>query len=79
MAKHYNSKAKHMNFQVRDLILRKVTGAAKDPSQGKLGPNREGHYMITSWQRKGTYHLETLNGQKLHYPWNIEHLKKYYQ
>ena len=48
MAKHYNSKAKHMNFQVRDLILRKVTGAAKDPSQGKLGPNREGHYMITS-------------------------------
>ena len=48
MAKHYNSRAKRMNFQVRDLILRKVTGAAKDPSQRKLGPNREGHYMITS-------------------------------
>ena len=48
MAKHYNSRAKHMNFQVRDLILRKVTGAVKDPSQRKLGPNREGNYMITS-------------------------------
>ncbi|XP_023884062.1 uncharacterized protein LOC111996333 [Quercus suber] len=30
-------------------------------------------------QRKRTYHLETLDGQKLHHPWNTKHLKKYYQ
>ena len=79
MAKHYNSKVKHRDFQVGDLVLRKVTGATRDPSQGKLGPNWEGPYRITSWQRKGTYHLETLDGQKLHHPWNTKHLKKYYQ
>ena len=39
MAKHYNSKVRHRDFQVGDLVLRKVTSATRDPSQGKLGPN----------------------------------------
>ena len=39
MLKHYNSKVRHRDFQIGDLVLRKVMGAAKDPSQGKLGPN----------------------------------------
>ena len=65
MAKHYNSNVRHRDFQVGDLVLRKVMGATRDPSQGKLGPNWEGPYRIVSWQRKGTYHLETLDGQKL--------------
>ena len=39
MSKHYNSKVRHRDFQIGDLVLRKVMGAAKDPSQGKLGPN----------------------------------------
>ena len=79
MAKYYNSRVQHRDFQVGDLVLRKVIGAVRNPTQGKLGPNWEGPYRVTSWQRKGTYHLETLEGQKLPYPWNIEHLRKYYQ
>ena len=79
MVKHYNSRVRHRDFQVGDLVLRKVTGITRDPSQGKLELNWEGPYRITSWQRKCTYHLETLDGQKLHNPWNIEQLKKYYQ
>ena len=78
MAMHYNSRVIHRDFQVRDLVLRKVMGASRDPTQGKLGPNWEGLYKITLWQRKGTYHLETLDEQKLHHPWNTEHLRKYY-
>ena len=39
----------------------------------------KGPYRITSWQRKDTYYLETLDGLRLHHPWNIEHLNKYYQ
>ena len=79
MAKHYNNKVRHRDFQVGDLVLLKVMGTARDPSQGKLGPNWEGPYRIASWQRKGTYHLEMMDGQKLQYPWNTEHLRKYYQ
>ena len=79
MSKHYNAKIRHRDFQIGDLVLRKVMGAAKDPSQGKLRPNWEGPYRITSWQREGTYHLETMDGRKLQHLWNTEHLRKYYQ
>ena len=78
MAKHYNSKVKHRDFQVGDLALRKIMGASKDPTQGKLGPNWERPYRIMSWQRRGTYYLQTLDGQKLPHPWNTEHLRRYY-
>ena len=79
MSKHYNSNVRHTDFQVRDLVLRRVMGAAEDLSQGKLGPNWEGPYRITSWQRNGTYQLETMDGRKFQHPWNTEHLWKYYQ
>ena len=68
MEKHYNSNVRHRDFQVEDLVLWRVMGTTKDPSQGKLGPNWEGPYRITSWQRKGIYHLETLDGRKLQHP-----------
>ena len=48
MTKHYNSKVRHRDFQVGDLVLRKVIGTTKDTSQGKLGPNWEGLYRIAS-------------------------------
>ena len=79
VAKYYNSRVRHRDFQVGDLVLRKVIGVARDPTQGKLGPNWEGPYRVASWKRKDTYHLETLEGQKLPHPWNTEHLRKYYQ
>ena len=79
MSKHYNAKVRHRDFQIGDLVLWKVIGAAKDLSQGKLGPNWKRSYRITSWQRKGIYHLETMDGRKLQHPWNTEHLWKYYQ
>ena len=78
MAKHYNFNVRHRDFQVRDLVLWKVMGATRDPSQRKLGPNWKGPYRIASWQRKGTYHLEKLDGRKLQHLWNTEHLRKYY-
>ena len=44
MAKHYNSRVQYRDFKIGDLVLRKVMGAARDPTQGKLGPNWEGLY-----------------------------------
>ena len=31
MAKHYNSRVRYKDFEVGDLVLRKVTGATRDP------------------------------------------------
>ena len=39
MTKHYNSRVRHRDFKVGDLVLRKVMGAARDLMQGKLSPN----------------------------------------
>ena len=44
-----------------DLELRKVVGAAKNPSWEKLGPNWEGPYRITSVAGIGAYYLEDLD------------------
>ena len=32
MTKHYNSRVRHRDFQVKDLVLRKVIGTTRDPS-----------------------------------------------
>uniref|UniRef100_A0A2N9F5Z7 Uncharacterized protein n=1 Tax=Fagus sylvatica TaxID=28930 RepID=A0A2N9F5Z7_FAGSY len=79
MARYYDRRVKHREFKVGDLVLRKVTLATKDPTQGKLGPTWEGPYRVVKFYRKGTYHLEKLDGDALPHPWNAEHLKKYYQ
>uniref|UniRef100_A0A2N9FQ85 Uncharacterized protein n=1 Tax=Fagus sylvatica TaxID=28930 RepID=A0A2N9FQ85_FAGSY len=79
MARYYDRRVKHREFKVRDLVLRKVTLATKDPTQGKLGPTWEGPYRVVKFHRRGTYHLEKLDGDALPHPWNAEHLKKYYQ
>ena len=78
MARHYNSKVKPRQLSVGDLVLRKVTLATKNPSEGKLGPNWEGPYKVIEIRRPGTYHLEDMDGQRLPHPWNAEHLRKYY-
>ena len=38
-----------------DLVLRKVVGTTKNPAWGKLGPNWEGPYRITSMAGIGAY------------------------
>uniref|UniRef100_A0A2N9FNL1 Integrase catalytic domain-containing protein n=1 Tax=Fagus sylvatica TaxID=28930 RepID=A0A2N9FNL1_FAGSY len=77
MAKYYNTKVKLRRFEIGDWVLRKITQATKDPSQGKLGPNWEGPYKVMQYYRRGTYHLEDRHGKKLPHPWNAEHLKKH--
>ena len=38
MAKYYNQRVKLKRFNIGDLVLQKVTLAAKNPAQGKLSP-----------------------------------------
>ena len=61
-----------------DLVLRKVVGAVKNPAWGKLGPNWEGPYCITSEAGIGAYFLEDLDEHVIPCPWNINNLKRYY-
>ena len=79
MVEYYNKRVKLRRLDIGDLVLRKVTPTTRDSAQGKLGLTWEGPYLAIHYFRQGSYHLETLDGQRLPRPWNIEHLKKYYQ
>ena len=61
-----------------DSVLRKVLGNAKTPAWGKLGPNWEGPYRITSMAGIGAYFLEDLDEHVIPRSWNVNNLKRYY-
>ena len=44
MAEYYNKRVKLRQLDIGDLVLRKVTMATRDPTQGKLGSTWEGPY-----------------------------------
>ena len=83
---YYHQKLKQgydVNVKLRplnpgDLVMRKILGSAKNPSQGKLGPNWEGPYRITSVVGIGAYYLEDLDEKTVPHPWNVNNLRRYY-
>ena len=79
MAMYYNKRVKLRQLDIGDLVLRKITPTTKDLAQGKLGPTWERPYQVVYYSRQGSYHLETLDVQRLPQPWNIEYLKKYHR
>ena len=53
-------------------------GTTKNLSWGKLAPNWEGMYRITSVAGIGAYYLEDLNENVVPHPWNVNNLSRYY-
>ena len=74
----YDANVKLRQLVPGDLVLRKVLDTAKNPVQGKLGPNQEGPYRVTSVAGIGAYFLEDLAEQVIPRPWNVNNLKMYY-
>ncbi|XP_070037152.1 uncharacterized protein [Nicotiana tomentosiformis] len=61
----YNKRAKIRPLKVRDYVLKAKTQASKDPREGKLGTNWDGPYKITVAASKGSFALETMEGNRL--------------
>ena len=74
----YDANVKLRPLTPGDLVLCKVVGAAKNPAWGKLGPNWEGPYRITSKAGIRAYFLEDLDEHVISRPWNVYNLKRYY-
>ena len=74
----YDTNVKLRPLAVGDLVLRKVLGTTKNLAWGKLRPNWEGPYRITSVVRIGAYYLEDLDEKTVLHPWNVNNLKMYY-
>lgn len=74
----YNANVKLRPLEPGDLVFKKVVGTTKNPAWGKLGPNWEGPYRITSGASIGAYFLEDLDSHIIPRPWNVNNLKRYY-
>ena len=74
----YDANVKLKLLAPRDLVLRKVLGTTKNLVWGKLEPNWEGLYRITSVAGIGAYILEDLDEHVMPCPSNVNNLKKYY-
>lgn len=55
-----------------------MVGSMKNHSWGKLGPNWEGPYRVTSVAGTGAYQLKDLDGIVVPRPWNVNNLRKYF-
>ena len=78
LRQEYDTNVKLRPLAVGDLVLRKVLGTTKNPTWGKLGPNWERPYRITSVAGIRAYYLEDLDEKVVLPPWNVNNLKRYY-
>ena len=74
----YDSNVKLRLLTPGDLVIRRVMGTVTNLAWGKLGPNWEGPYRITSEAGIGAYFLEDLDEHVVPRPWNVNNLKRYY-
>ena len=79
MARQYDAMVKPKHFNIGDLVLKRVSLTTINSAHGKLIPNWEGPYRVINFKRQGSYYLEALDGRKLEHPWNVKHLRRYYQ
>lgn len=77
MAKYYNDRVLSRQFKPGDMVLRKNEASHAEPS-GKLSPNWEGPYVVTSAATSGSYLLATPDGHPLPRPWHISNLRRFY-
>ena len=61
--RYYDQKVKPRSYRPGDLVLQKLLTARKNPTHGKLGPNWEGPYIVSSIVRPGNYELQTEEGK----------------
>lgn len=78
MATRFNTKVIPKKFEVGDLVLKRDDVGLKNVNQGKLAPNLEGPYRVSSKTVKGAYILETLSKTPISRTWNVTELWKYY-
>ena len=64
----YDAKVKLRPLEPGDLVLRKVLGTTKNPAWGKLRPNWERPYRITSSAGIKVYFLEDLDEHEIPRP-----------
>jgi hypothetical protein len=75
MEGYYNQRVRAITFRPADLVLRH-NEASRQENLGKLGPKWEGPYQIAEAHEKGSYKLQTMDGNSVPHHWNAMQLKR---
>ena len=73
VARHYNTKVRHLACKPGDLVLR-GNSVSRAMGTGKLDPNWEGLYVVREADRAGYCKLTHLNGDGIPRPCHNSHL-----
>ena len=79
VARYYNRRVHARQYNVRNLVLRLILPGSHVTSDGTLGPNWEGPFIIRENLGNVVYHLASMGGAILPRAWNAEYLHPYYQ
>ena len=77
LKKAFERKVHPREFQVGDLVLKKILPTHKD-RLGKWTPNYEGPYIVKKAFSRGALILTNMDGKDLSNPVNSDAVKKYY-
>ena len=77
MIKAFNKKVRRQEYQVRDLVIKRIILSQGDP-RGKWTPTYEAPFVIKSIFSGGAMNITTMDGDDLPHPVNADIVKKYY-
>ncbi|KAK2655753.1 hypothetical protein Ddye_008805, partial [Dipteronia dyeriana] len=78
ITRYFNKRVRIWCFKEGDLVLRKVTQNNRVKSDGVLGQNWEGPYLIKIVVYSGAYKLEDMDGRSIDHTWNTDQLRGFY-
>ena len=74
LCRYHDKNVQQRDFNVGNLVLRRVQSPG-----GRLTAPWEGPFIVSSVVVPGTYRLQREDGMDMGNPWNIEHLRRFYQ
>ena len=77
MIKAFNKKVKRQEYQVGDLVIKRIKLPQGDP-RGKWAPTYEGSFMTKNIFSGGAMILNTMDGDDLLHSVNTDKVKRYY-
>ncbi|KAK0580846.1 hypothetical protein LWI29_006961 [Acer saccharum] len=76
-ARYYNSHVRERRFQLKDLVLRRVSSNTKDKSAGSLADKWEGPYIIKGVTGHGAYMIARPKGSVIPRPCNAQYTLRF--
>jgi hypothetical protein len=73
--RYHDCNVKERSFNVGDLVLRRIQNT-EGPQ--KLSSPWEGPFTVAKVTGRGSYRLQTLEGNDVNNSWNIDHLCRFY-